>query len=204
MAEVASSEKNYEYKGRKYSIGELCMLTGYAPKGLRAKINKLNHDIDSIVCPKKIYTTPAKLYECFGLTLRTADWAALLNTNKGPLGRQLKNGLKPEYVFRAYTYKRGRLHMDKFRAKFVSSGQPQPYAHKYTNFEIYTKEDSESTAEWAFKYLYPRRVPEMNEWLKNINDPNADITPDYYYKGYYQLIKEDYGYFFSVVEPYTD
>ena len=67
-----------------------------------------------------------------------------------------------------------------------------------------TIDDNSIATVGAFKYLYPRRVPEMNEWLKNINDPNADITPDYYYKGYYQLIKEDYGYFFSVVEPYTD
>lgn len=203
-AETLPSVKRYEFNGHKYSIADICQLTGYMHKTLKNKLKKLNYDISTLLRPTKVYTSQAVLYECFGLELRIQDWAALINTSKAAIGRRLKDGMKPEFVLRTYTNTRRRLNMDKFRAKFISSGQPQPYAHKYTNYEIYTNESAEETVKWAFECLYTRRVPEMNEWLKNINDPDSDISPDYYYQGYYQLFKEDYGYYFSIVEPFTD
>ena len=203
-AETGPNTAKYKCDLMEYTISELCQLTGYMHKSMKAKLKTVNYDAKRVVRPEKIHTHPSFLYECFGLTLRPFDWAALLNTNPGPIGRKLKNGVEPKHVFKDYAKPPRRLQMDKFKAKFVSSGQPQPFAHRYTNFEIYTKESEHDTVNWAFECLYPRRVPEMNEWLKNINDPASDITPDYYYKGYYQIFKEDYGYYFSIVEPYTD
>ncbi len=203
-AETLPSVKRYEFNGRKYSVADVCQLTGYMHKTLKNKLKKINYNISVLLRPEKIRPAQTQLYDCFGLQLRTHDWALLLNTSKAAIGRKLKDGMEPKFVLRAYTSAHRRLQMDKFKAKFVSSGQPTPYAHRYTNFEIYTNESAEDAVEWAFECLYPRRVPEMNEWLKNINDPSSDISPDYYYKGYYQIFKEDYGYYFSIVEPFTD
>lgn len=198
-----STAPKFKYNGRVYSLMEVCQLTGYTNKGIRDKFKRLNYNIDSIMLPEISNHSAPKLYECFGLKLRTIDWERLINTSKILIGKRLRNGIKPDTVFKDYVFGRGPVQSDKFKAEFVSSGRPWVNAHMYTNFKISTKESEKDTVKWIFEYLYPKRIPEMNEWLHNINNPAYNMLPDYYYNGYYQILKEDYGYYFSITEPHV-
>ena len=56
----------------------------------------------------------------------------------------------------------------------------------------------EDVLDYCFKEISRRKMQSRREWSEAHGDP------DKYFAGYYELIKTDYGYKYTVCFPYTD
>lgn len=79
----------------------------------------------------------------------------------------------------------------------VHTGQYHPYGDTHRVFNIYTKEDVEtSTILDAMQTLCGYDVPLKKDW--NSHDCMS------YFRGYCEITKTDFGYKYDKVEPYDD
>ena len=90
--------------------------------------------------------------------------------------------------------------MEVKEVKCTHAGQYRPYGDSYYVYELYldgeyTKED---VLDYSFKEISRRKMQSRSEWSEAHGDP------DKYFAGYYELIKTDYGYKYTVCFPYTD
>lgn len=94
-----------------------------------------------------------------------------------------------------------------FVAKSVHCGQYKPYGDFFRVWEIETDcNDKEKVLEYCFSELDKRRLPEKDEWHRNIRHGTGEKSGDasYYFRGYHMLEKTDKGYKFTVCEPWCD
>jgi hypothetical protein len=93
------------------------------------------------------------------------------------------------------------------KAQPIHCGQYKPYGDFFRVWDIETDcEDKGKVLEYCFTSLYQSRIPESDEWHKNIRYGTGEKSGDanYYFAGYYNLNKTATGYKFTVCEPFTD
>lgn len=90
--------------------------------------------------------------------------------------------------------------MEVKEVKCTHTGQYRPYGDSYYVYELYLDGDytKEDVLDYCFKEISRRKMQSRNEWSEAHGDP------DKYFAGYYELIKTDYGYKYTVCFPYTD
>lgn len=90
--------------------------------------------------------------------------------------------------------------MEVKEVKCTHAGQYRPYGDSYYVYEVYLEGDytKEDVLDYCFKEISRRKMQSRNEWSEAHGDP------DKYFAGYYELIKTDYGYKYTVCLPYTD
>lgn len=95
----------------------------------------------------------------------------------------------------------------KIESKQTHCGQLRPYGDFIREWEITTdSEDRNEVLEYCFTSLYNHRVPEKAKYMKDIRFGTGEKSGDanYYFAGYHELIKTDYGYKFIIHEPFAD
>ena len=87
-----------------------------------------------------------------------------------------------------------------FECNCIHSGQYRPYGYTYREYSIETTcRDKDIVVDMVKTILRPEdsNIPIKEEWEKLEG-------PDNYFRGYYELKVEPYGYRYIKIEPYTD
>lgn len=93
-------------------------------------------------------------------------------------------------------------------AKQTHWGQYKPYGDRVFEWDIITTENE--GPDEVLKYCRAlnsgfENIPPYSEWSKNIRIGGAkEHDMRYYFNGYYELKPTKEGYYFKVVEPFTD
>lgn len=90
--------------------------------------------------------------------------------------------------------------MEVKEVKCTHAGQYRAYGDSYYVYELYLDGDytKEDVLDYCFKEISRRKMQSRSEWSEAHGDPGK------YFAGYYELIKTDYGYKYTVCFPYTD
>jgi hypothetical protein len=90
--------------------------------------------------------------------------------------------------------------MEVKEVKCTHAGQYRAYGDSYYVYELYLEGDysKEDVLDYCFKEISRRKMQSRREWSEAHGDPGK------YFAGYYELIKTDYGYKYTVCFPYTD
>ena len=80
------------------------------------------------------------------------------------------------------------------------AGQYNAYGDSFYVYEVHVegKCTKKEVLDYCFKKISKRKVQSKEEWSKAHGDAGK------YFAGYYELIKTDYGYKYTVCSPYTD
>ena len=87
-----------------------------------------------------------------------------------------------------------------FEAKQTHCGQYEKYGNFVREWEIETDLSKEEVLDKCFTELYKKRLPESEEYHKEIRYE----TGGHYFAGYYTLEQTEKGYLFKIFEPYAD
>lgn len=84
--------------------------------------------------------------------------------------------------------------MDKLKDKIVHvhSGQYRRYGDFYRVWDI---NDPDASPDEILAHFFKDKQPLPNA---------AEFSANYYFRGYYKLVKTEYGYRFTICEPYCD
>lgn len=93
--------------------------------------------------------------------------------------------------------------MDKLNDKIVHvhSGQYKRYGDFYRVWDIH---DPDASPDEILAHFFKDKQPLPNaaEFSAKVHENGFD--PGYYFRGYYKLVKTEYGYRFTIYEPYCD
>lgn len=93
--------------------------------------------------------------------------------------------------------------MDKLKDKivYVHSGQYRRYGDFYRVWDI---NDPDASPDEILAHFFKDKQPLPNAAEFSAKTRKGDFDIGYYFRGYYKLDKTEYGYRFTICEPYCD